>query len=117
MGRNVACNLKIYNNKKHSTTGVTPNEAKREDNKLKVWLNIKNKAASNRKCSPLSAGSFVRTYEPPKHKKGYKSAWSSKVYKITLMNENGYLIDGYSKRTVFQRNEILKTDGKEAEEG
>ena len=38
--------LKKYNNKKHYTTGVTPND-KRDDNKLKVWLNIKNKAEFN----------------------------------------------------------------------
>ena len=100
--------LKKYNNTKHSTTSITPNEAKLEDNKLKVWLNIKNKTEFNRKCSHLSVGSFVRMYEPPKHKKGYKSVWSSKVRKITLMNENGYLIDDYSKRKAFQRNEILK---------
>ena len=62
-------------------------------------------------------GSFVRSYEPPKHKKGYKSVWSLKVYKITFMNENGYLIDVYSKRKVFQRNEILKIEGNEDKEG
>ena len=48
---------------------MTPNEAKQEDNKLKVWLNISNKAEFNRKYPPLSVGSFVRIYEPPKHKK------------------------------------------------
>ena len=61
--------LKKYNSTKHSTTGMTPNEAKQDDNKLKVWLNIKNKAEFNRKYPPLSVGSFVRIYEPPKHKK------------------------------------------------
>ena len=61
----------------------------------------------------LNVGSFVRIYEPPKHKKCYKSAWSSKVYKITFMNENGYLIDNYSQRKVFQRNELLKIEGAE----
>ena len=69
MGRNGASNLKTYNSTKHSTTGITPNEAKQEDNKLKVWLNIKNKADFNIKYTPLSVGSFVRIYEPPKHKK------------------------------------------------
>ena len=108
--------LKKYNNTKHSTTGVTPNEAKRDDNKLKVWLNIKNKAVFNRTCPPLSVGSFVRIYEPPKHKKGYKSIWSSKVYKITFMNENGYLIYDYYKRKVFQRNELLKIEGAEGKD-
>ena len=96
---------------------MTPYEAKREDNKLKVWLNIKNKAEFNRTYTPLSVGSFARSYEPPKHKKGYKSAWSSKVYRITFMNENGYLIDEYSKKNVFQRNELLKIQGKESKEG
>ena len=96
---------------------MTPNEAKQEDNKLKVWLNIKNKTEFNRKYPPLSVGSFVRIYEPPKHKKGYKSVWSSRVYKITFMNENGYLIDDYSKRKVFQRNELLKIESAEGKEG
>jgi len=109
--------LKKYNSTKHSTTGMTPNEAKQEDNKLKVWLNIKNKADFNRKYPPLSVGSFVRIYEPPKHKKGYKSVWSSRVYKITFMNENGYLIDDYSKKKVFQRNELLKIEAAEDKEG
>ena len=41
--------LRKYNNTKHSTTNMTPNEAIQTDNKLKVWLNIKNKAEFNRK--------------------------------------------------------------------
>ena len=41
-------------------------------------------------------------------KESYKYVWSSRVYKITFMNEKGYLIDDYSKRKVFQRNEMLK---------
>ena len=60
--------FKKYNNTKHPTTGIPPNAAKREDNTLKIWLNIKNKAGFNRKYPPLSVGSFVRIYEPPKHK-------------------------------------------------
>ena len=105
--------LTTYNNTKHSTTGVTPHEAKREDNIFKAWLNIKNKTEFNRKCPPLSVGNFVRNYEPPKHTKCYKSVWSSKVYNITFMNENGYLIYDYYKNKVYQRNKILNTDGAE----
>ena len=77
---------------------MTPNEAKREDNKLKIWLNIKNKTEFNRKYTPLSVSNFVRIHEPPKHKKGYKYVWNSKVYTIICMNEKGYLIDDYSKK-------------------
>ena len=105
--------LNKYNNTKHSTTSITPNEAKREDNKLKVWLNIKNKTEFNRKYSPLSVGSFVRMYEPPKHKKGYKYVWSSTVYNITCMNDNVYIIDDYPKKKVYQRNELFKNGGNE----
>ena len=54
MGRNVACNLKKYDDKKHSTTGVTPNGGKRDDNEFNVWLNIENKTEFNRKCTLLS---------------------------------------------------------------
>ena len=32
------------------------------------------------------------------------------------MNENGYLIDDYSKRKVFQRNEMLKIENAEGKE-
>ena len=105
--------LNTYNNTKHPTTGTTPNEAKREDNKLKVWLNIKNKAEFNRTYPPLSVGSSVRIYEPPKHKKGYRSVWSPKVYKVTFLNDNGCFIDDYSERKVFQRNGLLKIEGNE----
>ena len=33
------------------------------------------------------------------------------------MNENGYLIDDYSKRKAVQRNEMLKIEGAEDKEG
>ena len=35
--------LKQFNNKKHYTTGLIPNEAKRDDNTLNLWSSIKNK--------------------------------------------------------------------------
>ena len=41
--------LNKYNNTKHSTTGMKPNEAKKKDNQFEVWLNINSKATYNRK--------------------------------------------------------------------
>ena len=41
--------LNKYNNTKHSTTGMKPNEAKKKDNHFEVWLNINSKATYNRK--------------------------------------------------------------------
>ena len=109
--------LKKYNNTKHTTTGASPNDAKRDDNKLKVWLNTKNHAEFKRKYPPLKIGDFVRVYEPPKHKKGYKSVWSDKVYKITFMNENDYMINDYNTRKIYQRNELLKIEAAEGKYG
>jgi hypothetical protein len=55
-----------YNNTEHSTTGVKPNDAKKDENKVEVWLNIKNKAVYNRKYPNLIIGDKVRTYVKPK---------------------------------------------------
>ena len=33
------------------------------------------------------------------------------------MNDNGYLIDDFSKRKVFQRNELLKVQGNQDKDG
>ena len=41
--------LKKYNNTKHSTTGLAPNEAVKPSNHMEVWLNISNKATYNRR--------------------------------------------------------------------
>ena len=32
--------LRVYNNTKHSTTGGQPDEAKKKNDHLEVWLNI-----------------------------------------------------------------------------
>ena len=53
--------LKEYNNTKHSTTGMTPVEAKQTNNHDDVCLNIDNKANYNRRYPPLNNGSQVRT--------------------------------------------------------
>ena len=57
--------LKKYNNTKHSTTNMTPHEAKKKDNHVEVWLNIRSKANFNRMYPPLKVGDSVRTYIKP----------------------------------------------------
>ena len=49
----------------------------------------------------------------PSTQQGYTFVLSSKVYKITFINENGYLIDDYYKRTVVQRSGLLNIEGAE----
>jgi len=53
--------LKKYNTTKHSTTGVSPNDAKRKDNHIEEWLHIRNRATFARKYPPLKVGDSVRT--------------------------------------------------------
>ena len=55
-----------YNDKKHSTTGLAPNEAVKPSNHMEVCLNTGSKATYNRKHPPLNIGSQVKVYQKPK---------------------------------------------------
>ena len=81
--------LKKYNNTKHSTTDLSPNQAKQGKDNVEIWLNIYDKAKFNRKYPPLQIGSSVRVYIKPKtFKKGYESAWSTDVYKVVYISDD-----------------------------
>ena len=45
--------LNKYNSTQHSTIGMSPNDAKNNDNHIQVWLNIRSKAIVSRKYPPL----------------------------------------------------------------
>jgi hypothetical protein len=110
--------LNKYNNTEHSTTGVKPNDAKKDENKVEVWLNIKNKAVYNRKYPPLKILDKVRTYIKPKtFKKGYESTWSKEVYTIQLIKDGTYLLNNYEKQRIYRRHELLKVEGEEGKDG
>ena len=110
--------LNKYNNTKHSTTGMQPNEAKKKDNHFEVWLNISNKATYNRKYQPLKVGDKVITYVKPKSfKKGYESVWSKEVYTIQLIKDGTYLLNDYQKKRVYHRHELLKINASEGKDG
>jgi len=110
--------LKKYNNTKHSTTGVSPNEAKKKSNHVEIWLNINNKAKFNRRYKPIKIGDKVRVYQKPKSfKKGYESVWSARVYEVQLIKDGTYLLNDYHKRRVYRRHEILKVDAVEGKDG
>ena len=48
--------LKKYNNTKHSTIRMSPNQAKQGNNNIEVWLNIESKATYSRSYPPLKKG-------------------------------------------------------------
>ena len=106
-----------YNNTKHSTTGLAPNEAVKPSNHFDVWLNISSEATYNRKYPPLEIGDKVRTYVKPKSmKKGTDSVWSKEVFEITLIKDKQYFINDFRRR-VWNRHELLKVTASEGKDG
>ena len=109
--------LNKYNNTKHSTTGMKPNEANNKYNHFEIWLNMISKASYNRKYPPLKIGSQVRTYvKPTSMKKQHVSVWSNEVFKFTFIKDNQYLINDFRHR-VWNRHELLRVDGVEGKSG
>ena len=106
--------LKTYNNTNHSTIGIKPKEAKRKDNHIEAWLNIRNKATFSRTYPPLKIGDNVRTYiKPHTFKKGYQPSLSKAVYKITFIKNIPYCINDGVRRRVWNRHELLTISGVE----
>ena len=106
-----------YNNRVHGTTGLSPNLARKDENNIQVYLNIKQKAQYKRKYPKLSVQDSVRVYQKPTtFKKGYHSAWSKEVYNITFINDKQYLVND-NKRRVYNRWGLLKADDAEGKDG
>ena len=77
---------------------------------MQVYINTRQKAQFKRKYPPIHVGDSVRTWvKAGSFKKGYDSAWSKEVYKITFIKENQYLINDHRRR-IWNRWELLKVD-------
>ena len=112
--------LKKYNNTKHSTIRMTPNQAKQGNNNIEVWLNIESKATYSRSYPPLKKGSEVRTYiKPTTMSKGYDSKWSKEVYKIVAITDDGksFMVSNNNSRRLYSRHELLLVRGVEGKDG
>ena len=110
--------LKKYNNTKHSTIRMTPNQAKQGNDNIEIWLNIESKATYSRSYPPLKKGSEVRTYIKPKTMtKGYDSRWSKEVYKVIAITEDKkqFMVNNNSKR-LYSRHELLLVKGVEGKD-
>jgi hypothetical protein len=111
--------VKKYNITKHSTIGMSPNQAKQGNNNIEVLLNIHNKASFNRKNPPLRVSSQVRTYvKPGSSRKGYASKWSKDLYKVIAITDDGkqYMVSNNSRR-LYSKHELLSIRGAEGKEG
>ena len=111
--------LKKYNNRIHGTTELSPIDARKPDNQIQVYMNIRQKAQFKRRYPKLSKDDQVRVYiKPHTFKKGYQSSWSREVYKIIYISPDGkeFLVND-NKRKVYNRWELLKITGVEGKDG
>ena len=111
--------LKKYNNRVHGTTELSPIEARKPENQIQVYLNIRQKAEFKRKYPKLLMDDQVRVYiKPHTFKKGWNPSWSHEVYKIIHISPDGkqFLVNN-NKRKVYNRWELLKITGQEGKDG
>ena len=103
--------LLTYNNKLiHSTTKMTPNEAKKPENELTVKLNLELKRKNNRIYPNVNVGDMVKVYKKKdKLDKERLSLWSKEVYRVERIDESMgqkfYKLEGKPK--ALMRGEIL----------
>ncbi len=110
--------LKYYNNKTHSTIGMSPVHALDPGNNLELYIHIKSKATFKRRNPPLKRGDEVRTFlKPHTFKKGYHASWSDNVYKIIGVSEDGkqFLINNNSRRlySAHELQKVVESQGKD----
>ena len=111
--------LKKYNNRIHGTTELSPIDARKPENQIEVYMNIRQKAQFKRKYPKLNLSDQVRTYiKPHTFKKGWDTSWSREVYKIIYITPDGkqFLVNN-NKRRVYNRWELLKISGSEGKDG
>lgn len=92
-----------YNNKmKHSATGLTPNEARKDKHEFRAMLNVANKARKDRVYPELHVGSKVKIMR--KKRTGEKertSPWLKEEYTVEAIEEK--LGQTYYKLTDYPR--------------
>ena len=97
-----------YNNTEHSTIKMTPNEARKDGNKLMVSYNIWDKAKMERKYPKLSVGDEVRVMLTKDNKtKGTDPKWSTEKYKVSYIKDGDYIVNN-NKKKVYRRHELIK---------
>jgi hypothetical protein len=104
-----------YNNAKHTTTGMTPLEAREPENEDAVSQAITSRAKSNRKYEPIRVGDTVKVIRKPGKYSEFKAGfnnWSEKTYTVTAVgNEQGqgvYTLQDYPRPLL--RHELLRVE-------
>ena len=104
--------LLTYNNvMKHSATEMTPKEARKPSNELKVKLNLATKAKKNRVYPELEKGDEVKIFKKRKpNEKERVGNWSKNIYTVERIDEKlgqkYYFVNGMDR--AYLRFELLK---------
>ena len=108
---NYICSIMLTHNNKHehTSTGLTPAEAIKEDNQLDVKLSLEMKAKRNRKYPDLAIGNKVKIMlKYDKFHKEHNPKYSDLKYEIeNIQQKHGlklYTVNGRERL----RNEIMK---------
>jgi uncharacterized membrane protein (UPF0127 family) len=69
--------------RKHSSHGMTPKDARKPENYMKVKINLENNRIKNRKYKDIKVGDKVRIYKKKKNfQKSNVSIWSDNRYEV-----------------------------------
>ena len=106
-----------YNNTVHSSTKLTPVEASKKENKLKVWRNLyPDRYKANRQNPKFSVGDRVRISKKKKvFEKGYTTRWTEETFIIKQIRETNPItyklvdLEGEEIKGTFYGEELQKS--------
>ena len=107
-----------YNNTVHSSTKLTPVEASKEENQLKVWRNLYPDRYKTSRLNPkFSVGDEVRITKKKKvFEKGYTTRWTEEIFTIKEIRETNPItykledLQGEEIKGTFYEPELQKTE-------
>ena len=107
-----------YNNTVHSSTKLSPVEASKKENELKVWRNLYPDRYKTSRLNPkFSVGDEVRITKKKKvFEKGYTTRWTEEIFTIKKIRETNpitYIIEdlqGEEIKGTFYEPELQKTE-------
>ena len=107
-----------YNNTVHSSTKLTPTDASKEENELKVWRNLYPDRYKTSRLNPkFSVGDKVRITKKKKDfEKGYTARWTEEIFIIKEIRETNPItykledLQGEEIKGTFYEPELQKTE-------
>ena len=106
--------LNKYNNTKHSSTQLTPKEAHKDTNHLKVGVHLTLKKKDRRKYPPINEGDMVKTYDKKRgnftYRKETNPKWRQRRCKVLeikrdMMGNRTFKLQGWEGS--YLRHELL----------